>query len=88
MLPVRHLPPIILMAVNYFGRQLAQRIGLAIPAYIKKEGVTPHPDTHKHSLQYDRRADGRFVGTGWDVELGNLSGKSMDVCKKTKNDDD
>ena len=48
------------MAVNYRGRQLAQRVGLAVPVYHKKEGATPHPGVCVHSLQYEGRPDGHF----------------------------
>ena len=78
-LPVKHLAPKILMTVNYCGRQLAQWLGLAAPAYHTKEGATPHPGVCKHSLQYDGRPDGLigvWVGT-WN--LGSLSAK-VDIC--------
>ena len=32
-----------IMAVSYCGRQLAQRLRWAAPAYHEKEGATPHP---------------------------------------------
>ena len=60
MLHVKHLAAKILMVVNYCGLQIAERLGLAAPAYHKKEGATPHPGTRKHSLQYDGRPDERF----------------------------
>ena len=60
MLPMKHLSPKILMAVNYCRRQLARRLGWAAPAYHKKEGAIPHPGVYMRSLQYDRRPDGRF----------------------------
>ena len=64
MLHVRHLAPKILMAVNYCGRQLAEGLGLAAPAYHRKgatmEGATPHPGSCKFSLQYDGRPDENF----------------------------
>ena len=77
MLPVKHLSPNILkiMAVNYFGRQLARRLGSATPAYHEKESSTPHLGACRLILQYDGRPDERFgvrVGT-WN--LGSLSGK-------------
>ena len=46
------------MADNYCGRQHFQRVGWVAPAYHEKEGATPHPGMHKHSLQYD----GRLIG--------------------------
>ena len=44
-LPEKHLAPKIpkIMAVNYCGRQLARRLGMATPAYHKKLGATSHP---------------------------------------------
>ena len=42
MLFVRHLAPQILMAVDFCGCQIAQRLGWARPAHHKKEGATPH----------------------------------------------
>ena len=36
MLPVRHLAQKILMAVNFFWRHLARRLGLAAHAYLRK----------------------------------------------------
>ena len=42
MLPVKHLAPKILIAVNYCGRQLAQRLEWAAPDYHKIEGAAPH----------------------------------------------
>ena len=69
MLPVRHLAPKILLAVNYCGRQLAWRFGWASPAYHEKEGATLHPGACKRSLQYDRRPDWRI---GVQVGIWNL----------------
>ena len=69
------------MAVNYCESQLAQRLEWAAPVYHKKDGATLHPRACKHSLQYDRRPDGRFgvwVGT---CDLGILSGKE-EVCEE------
>ena len=43
LLPVRHLAPQILMAVNYHGRSLDGWLGWAAPAYHKKESATLHP---------------------------------------------
>ena len=66
-LPAKQLATKIFMAVNYCGRQLAQRlgwaatsskVGWAAPAYHKKEGAAQHPGARKHSLQYDWRSDG------------------------------
>ena len=82
MLPVRHLAPKILLAVNYCGRQLARGLGWAVPAYRKKEGATPHPGARKFSLLYDRWPDGRFevrVGT---CNLGSLSRKTGEICEE------
>ena len=75
MLPVKHLTPNILLAVNYCGRHLARWFGWAGLAYHKKESANQHPDVCKFSLQYDWRPDGRFdVWVGmWN--LGSLSGK-------------
>ena len=36
-LPVTHIAPKILMEMNYCERQLAQRLGLAAPAYHKRK---------------------------------------------------
>ena len=84
MLPVRHLAPKILMAVNYCGHQLARRFGWVVHAYHKKEGASPHPGVCKHSYQYDRRPDGCFVV--WVVmwNLGSLSGKGSEVCDELR----
>ena len=38
-LPVKHITPKILKAVNYCGRQLSRRLGWAAPANHKKEGA-------------------------------------------------
>ena len=78
-LPVRHLTPIELMAVNYCGRQLTlglgwaapaylMRLGWAAPAYLIRAGDTPHPGMCKHNLQYVWRPDGCFSGADWSVE--------------------
>ena len=66
MLPVRHLPPTILIAVNHCDHQLARMLGWVAPACHNDEGATQHPGACKHCLLYDRRPDGRFgvqVGT-------------------------
>ena len=47
---VKHQPIKILMAINYCGCQLPQKLGWAALAYNKKEGATPHPEAHKHSF--------------------------------------
>ena len=52
MLPVQHLAPKILMAVNYCGYQPAQILGQAVPAFRRKEGATLCSGSCKHSLQY------------------------------------
>ena len=72
------------MAVNYCGRQLAQGLGWAAPAYHKYEGATPHPGACKFTLQYDGRPDERLgVGVGtWN--LGSLSGKGGEVCEELR----
>ena len=70
---VKHLTPIIIMAVSYCGPQLTRSLGWSAPAYHEKEGATPHPGVCNPGLQYDGRPDGRFgvrVGT-WNV--GSLS---------------
>ena len=82
--PVRHLTPSFLMAFNYCGRQLSQRLGWVAHAYLKKESRTHHPGPCKHSLQYDGRLDGCFgvqVGT-WN--LGNLSRNGGEVCEELR----
>ena len=38
----------------------------AAPAYLKKEGATPHPGACKHRLQYDGRSDLR-CGLGREI---------------------
>ena len=81
MLPVKYLVPKILMAVNYCGRQLAQRLGWTTPAYHNKEGATPHSGTCKFSLQYDRRHYGSFGMQVWTWNLGSLSGTG-EVCEE------
>ena len=82
MFPVKHPAPKILLAVNYCGLQLAQRLGLAAHAYLKKEGATLHPRVCKYSLQYGERPNGRLgvrVGT-WN--LGGQGGKGGEVCEE------
>ena len=81
MLNVKHLAQKILkiMALNYSGRQLARRLGLAAPAYHKKEGAIRHPGACQFSLQYDGRPDERLrvrVGTR---NLGSLSEKGRSL---------
>ena len=75
MLPVKHLAPKILMAVNHCRCQLAQRLRLAAPAYHTKKVATLHLGACKHSLQTDGRPVeclGVRIGT-WN--FGSLSGK-------------
>ena len=84
MLPAIHLAPniLIIVEINYCGRQLARRLGSAAPAYHEKEGATPIPGVFRHSMQYDGRHDGCFwmkVGT-WN--LGSLRGKREKVCEE------
>ena len=74
-----HAPKII-MAVNYCGRQQAQRLGWAAPANDKKEGATLQPREGKHSLQHDGRFEVQ-VGT-WN--FGGLSEKLREVCKELR----
>ena len=84
MLPVMHLAPKILIAVNYCGCRLAQCFGWAAPAYHKGEGLTLHHGACKHGLQCDRRRVGRFgvsVGTS---NLGCVSGKGGHVCEELR----
>ena len=57
MLPVKHVARKILMAVNYCGRQLAQRLGWVSPAHNQKVGATQHPGACKNSMRYDGRSD-------------------------------
>ena len=73
----------ILMAVNCCGWRLALKLGLAASVYLRKEAATPHPETSKYSLQYDRRPDWRLgVRVGmWN--LGSLSGKGG-VCEELR----
>ena len=81
MLPVRHLTPKILVAVNYCGCQLAQKLGWVAPACHKNDGATPPPGTCKRSLQYDGRLDGRFlvwVGT-WNFD--SLCENAGEICE-------
>ena len=61
MLPVKHIAPKILMAVNNCGQQVAHRLDLAAPAYYEIEGTSLHPG------MCDWRPDGRVGGAGWDV---------------------
>ena len=71
MLSVKHHSPQILMTVNYCWRQLAQRLGWAETAYLKKEGAASHPGASKHSLQYDRRSNWHFDGEVGKWNIGN-----------------
>ena len=54
---MKYLAPKILIAVDYCGRQIAGILGWVAPAYLRKEGATPHPGVCKHSLQYDVMCD-------------------------------
>ena len=60
MLPLKHLAPDVLIAVNYCGRQLTHWMVWAAAAYHKKEGAIPHPRACKYILQYDWMPDGLF----------------------------
>ena len=51
-----------------------------------KEGATLHPGARKHTLQYDRRPDGRFGEQLWTWILGILSGNG-DGCEEQREDD-
>ena len=84
MLPVEHLAPKILMAVSHCGRQLVQRLGLAAPAYHKKERATPHPEAYKHSLQYDSRPNGRIGVWVRTWNLSSQSGKGGEVWEELR----
>ena len=69
------------MVIDYCGHGLPQWFGWASPACLKKEGATSHPGACQHSLQYDRRPDGRLgVRVGmWN--LGSLSGRGEKFMK-------
>ena len=87
MLPVEDLSPQIL-TVDYCVRQLTQRLGLAAPAYIEKEGATHIPGVRKYSLQYDWRHDLRFgvwVGT-WHIVSLTGTGEVCDGLRKGMTD--
>ena len=73
-----------IMAVNYCGHQINRRLGLAAPAYHKKEGATQHPLACKFSLQYDGRPDEHFAVRIGMWNLGKLSGKGGEVCKEMR----
>ena len=82
--PVKHLAQekiLQIMAVNYCGRQLAQSLRWAAPAYRKKEGDTPHPGACKFIMQYDGMLNERFGVRVWRWNLGSLSGKGGEVCE-------
>ena len=49
-------------------------LGLAAPAYNKKDGKSLHPGACKYSLQFDGRPDGRFGVRAEMWNLGSLSG--------------
>ena len=69
MLHVKYLAPKIIMPVDYGGRQLAQRLALAAPAYHKKEDAA-------FVLERSGIACNTTVGlihglgVGWGVEYG------------------
>ena len=63
------------MAVNYYGHQVARRLGWVAPAYHKNEGATLHAGACKHSLQHDGRPNGRLGVRVGLCNLGNLSRK-------------
>ena len=65
MLLVKRPDPKILMAVNYSGRQLAQRLGWAAPVYHKKDGANLHHGACRHRMQYGGGPDGRFEVRVW-----------------------
>ena len=81
MLSVSHLAQRILkvMAYNYCGRQLAQRLGWAAPDYHEKKGATPHTGAYKLSLLYDGRPVERFGVRVETWNFGTLRGKGGEV---------
>ena len=85
MLPVKHLAPKILMAVNYYGHLLARRLGWVAPVCHKREGVTLYHCMH--SLQYDGRPGGCLVVRVGTWNLGSLSGKGGEHLKNMRKDD-
>ena len=72
------------MAVVKRGHQPARRLGWAAPAYLKKEGVNPHPGPHKHSLINDGRPDARFGVRLGTLNVGTMSGRSTEVCEELR----
>ena len=85
MLPLKHLAPQILMAVNYYcWRQLARWLGWAEPAYHVEEGATQHLGVRRNSLQYVGRPDGHFVVRVGTWNLGSQSGKGGKVCDELR----
>ena len=78
-LPVRHLVPRILMAVDCCGCQLRRKLLLAEHASFKKEGTTTDSGEGKHSLQHDGRPDWRFGSQFGMWKIGSVSGNG-DVC--------
>ena len=50
MLPVRHLAPNSIMAVNYCGLQLARMLGWAASAYHEKKYAALHSVARKHGM--------------------------------------
>ena len=81
MLLIEHLPPNIVMTVNYCGRQLARRLWWAAPTYHKKEGAIPCPGTGKFCLLYDGRPGWRFRAQVWTWNVGGLSGEGEKFVK-------
>ena len=59
-------------------------LGWAAPAYLKKEGATPHPGGHRHGLQYDERPDWLFWVQFSMWNIGSLSGKGGEVCEELR----
>ena len=84
MLSVIHQAHKIYMAVNYYGRQLSRMLGLAAPAYHKKEGANPLSGARMHNLQYDERFDGCFGVGVWMWNLCSLSRRRGDVCEELR----
>ena len=77
MLQVKHLILQIIMAVDYCGRHPARRLRSAARAYLKKQGATPHPGAHKHTLQYDWKPDQCFLVLFGTWSIGSLSRKNL-----------
>ena len=75
----------IFTVVDYFGCQLAHKLGSTAPAYLKKEVVTPHPVAYKHSLQRDERPNWRISMRVWTWNVGSQRGKRGGGCEEIKN---